>query len=232
VGGAATPAQTVTVFNDGLRVVHLGRATLVGPGAADYALTADGCSASALGLFDACDIAVAFRPGAAGSRPATLAVPSDDPNGPATVALAGVGRGAGGRAVTRPAVAARDRTAPVLRLRVSAVRLRRGFRGLPVRVTCSEACALQITLSIGARAARALGLPARGRHRVVIGRRRLARRRAGVVAVTVPFTRALRARLTRARRLDVRVTVSGRDPSGNAAKAVATEVHLRAARRR
>jgi hypothetical protein len=86
--GSTSEGRSVTVTNSGTAPLHVGTPTVGGAEGGDYAATSD-CGAVAVG--QSCTVTVTFRPGATGNRSGTLTVPSDDPAGPATVALAGKG---------------------------------------------------------------------------------------------------------------------------------------------
>ena len=91
--GTATAAEVVTVFNDGVRPLRVRGARLGGADAPSFRMTSDDCSGTALGLLEACEIAVAFAPGAAGAKHGALVVSTDDPNGDLTAALVGTATG-------------------------------------------------------------------------------------------------------------------------------------------
>jgi subtilisin family serine protease len=116
-----------------------------------------------------------------------------------------------------PAPAA-DTAAPLLRAavtrrqRLSTVR-RRGLRS---RLTCSETCALEATLSVSSATARRLGLRARGPAMVVLGRasRTLAGGRS--TTVTLRTSAAVARRLARLPSVRTTLAIVVRDRAGNA----------------
>jgi hypothetical protein len=117
----------------------------------------------------------------------------------------------------QPPALPRDTAAPLVRAvvarrqRLARVRLR-GLRG---RITCSEACRADATLTVSRAAGRRLGLRGRGRT-VVLGRasRTLAGRRPTLLAVRP--SRAAAGRLRRARSVRALLTIAVRDALGNA----------------
>ncbi|MEU8269309.1 discoidin domain-containing protein, partial [Sphaerisporangium sp. NPDC049002] len=83
--GSTSPAQAVTVTNNGTGQATLGTVATTG----DYAQTKT-CGAT-LAAGASCTVNVTFTPTATGTRTGTLSVASNDPNGPLTVALTGTG---------------------------------------------------------------------------------------------------------------------------------------------
>ncbi len=81
--------------------------------------------------------------------------------------------------------------------------------GLPVRATCSMACAASATLSVDGATARRYGLTRRRTGRVVVARGRGARQFTGAGRFGLQFTKAARARLRAARALRVRFEATG-----------------------
>ncbi|HUR85675.1 MAG TPA: M14 family zinc carboxypeptidase [Solirubrobacteraceae bacterium] len=81
--------------------------------------------------------------------------------------------------------------------------------GLPVRATCSMACAASATLSIDNATARRYGLTKRRTGRVVVARGRGARRFSGAGRLGLRFTKAARARLRGARAVRSRFEATG-----------------------
>ena len=252
--GTATAAEVVTLFNDGVRPLRIRGARLGGADAAAFRMTSDDCSGSALGLLEACEIAVAFGPGAAGAKRGALVVSTDDPNGDLTAALAGTATGAGTGAPSAPgsrtsapgpatpprpgappafgpaptAAGRPDRAAPRVRSRIAPQRLGAVLRrGLRIRLRCSEPCTATVRLALGRAAARALGLRPRRGGPLAAGRRTAPATRAGAFTVAVPLRPRVRAAARRAGRLDLRVTAVVADASGNRAPAVRRTVRLR-----
>jgi len=68
--------QTVTITNSGMTAVTVGPVTLTGGAAGDYLLI-DGTTATVLNAGQTFDVTIAFDPAAAGSRSASLVVPTD-----------------------------------------------------------------------------------------------------------------------------------------------------------
>ncbi|MCW2881554.1 MAG: coagulation factor 5/8 type domain protein, partial [Sphaerisporangium sp.] len=83
--GSTSPAQAVTVTNNGTGAATLGTVATTG----DFAQTKT-CGAT-LAAGASCTVNVTFTPTATGTRTGTLSVASNDPNGPLTVALTGTG---------------------------------------------------------------------------------------------------------------------------------------------
>jgi F5/8 type C domain/Abnormal spindle-like microcephaly-assoc'd, ASPM-SPD-2-Hydin len=83
--GSTSPAQAVTVTNNGTGSATLGTVATTG----DYAQTKTCGTTLAAGA--SCTVSVTFTPTATGTRTGTLTVASNDPNGPLTVALTGTG---------------------------------------------------------------------------------------------------------------------------------------------
>ena len=97
--GTASAAQTLTLSNSGNAALSIASITVSGTNAADFT-TSTNCG-SALAAGAACNIAVTFTPGAAGSRSATLVVTDNSGNvagSTQTAALTGTGAAATGSA--------------------------------------------------------------------------------------------------------------------------------------
>jgi Ca2+-binding RTX toxin-like protein len=94
--GTTSPAQTVTLSNNGSVALNIAATALAGTNAGDYAVSANACGAT-LAAGASCNISVTFTPTAAGPRSAILRV-TDDSNGtPGStqeVTLTGVGNAA------------------------------------------------------------------------------------------------------------------------------------------
>jgi hypothetical protein len=88
-GGPDTSAVTFT--NAGTVADVLGTAAVGGDSAADYAITADTCSATTLDPGEACVIEVAFEPNARGNRHASLTITDGTAKGSRLVRLNGAG---------------------------------------------------------------------------------------------------------------------------------------------
>jgi hypothetical protein len=91
VVGATAASRAFTVTDGGGAPLHLSAVALVGTGAAQFALTADGCSGASLAPAGQYSVAVAFAPTAAGSHAATVVLTSDAISSPDTIALTGTG---------------------------------------------------------------------------------------------------------------------------------------------
>ncbi len=89
--GTASPSQLAWWVNDGTAPLKLGRARLLGLGAADFFVRGDGCSARALLPGQRCSLEVFFIPTAAGERLAALEIRGDAPELAPTVVLVGGG---------------------------------------------------------------------------------------------------------------------------------------------
>ena len=84
-----TTAQTFTVANTGTAPLAVGQLSL--SGAADFKVTTDSCTGTTVAPSGNCSVQVSFTPTVLGALSATLTIPSDDPDTPASVSLAGVG---------------------------------------------------------------------------------------------------------------------------------------------
>src|SRR4051794_35886111 len=119
--------------------------------------------------------------------------------------------------VLAPGVAnPRDLTPPKASVR-TATRQKLGTvlkRGVPLRVTCAEACGVSIALSIQRTAARRLGLDARVGP-VVVGTATAKRSVAGSVRTRVKFLKKSKSGLRRGRRVALTAQVLVSDASGN-----------------
>jgi hypothetical protein len=90
---------TLVLLNSGNADVTGIAETVSGPDAGDFAVTVP-CPVTTLAPRQSCTETVTFTPGAVGARAGTLSLASSDPNGPATVALAGTGLAAGSFTLT------------------------------------------------------------------------------------------------------------------------------------
>jgi TIR domain/PASTA domain len=88
---AATPGSVVTITNRGGATLHVGNIRLEGPAAADFTVSENQCSRSELAPGASCAMKVVFRPQAAGSRTATLAISHDAANATAPISMQGRG---------------------------------------------------------------------------------------------------------------------------------------------
>jgi hypothetical protein len=66
--------QTVTITNSSSSTITLGNASIAGFNAADFAISADGCSGNALNPASSCDLSVTFTPSSLGNRNAVLVI--------------------------------------------------------------------------------------------------------------------------------------------------------------
>jgi len=91
--GTHSSPQTVTLTNGAGASAPdtIGQATLTGVDSAEFAVVSDGCSNTTLAIGASCQVSVRFDPIGTGGALASLSIPSDDPAGPATVALSGTG---------------------------------------------------------------------------------------------------------------------------------------------
>lgn len=83
-------AQSVTVTNSGTSPLTVSGVALSGTNATDFIIASNGCSA-AVAPGSNCVISVTFTPPVAGSRTATLQIPSNASNGTQSVSLSGTG---------------------------------------------------------------------------------------------------------------------------------------------
>lgn len=88
--GTSAAVKSVQVSNTGNISLGLGTFSIAGSAAADYSIAANTCAAS-LDAGASCTVTLGFKPGATGSRNATLSVPSDATALPSTVVLSGSG---------------------------------------------------------------------------------------------------------------------------------------------
>ncbi len=87
--GTTSAPQTTTFTNTGSGSISIPVVTLGGPGAAQFLIQTDSCSAATIPVGGTCQVSVAFRPGATGDQSAQLEI-GPLPN-PAVVTLNGVG---------------------------------------------------------------------------------------------------------------------------------------------
>jgi hypothetical protein len=86
-------SQPVSVTNTGGAALRVTGLTFSGSDAGDFLVTSDDCRGNAIAAGASCVVNVGFAPQATGPRSADLVIESNDPLGPATVALAGTGSG-------------------------------------------------------------------------------------------------------------------------------------------
>jgi ASPM-SPD-2-Hydin domain-containing protein/HYDIN/CFA65/VesB family protein/centrosomal CEP192-like protein len=89
--GTTSPAQTVTVTNNGNTSLHITSVGFTGTNASDFAKSADTCTGQAIAVNATCTVSVTFTPTATGARSASLSFTDDAPASPQTVALSGTG---------------------------------------------------------------------------------------------------------------------------------------------
>jgi hypothetical protein len=80
--------QAVAVTNVGAQPLAISAASLSGPNASDFAITADGCAGDAVAYKQSCTMTVAFTPSTPGGESATLTLNDNEPT-PASVSLSG-----------------------------------------------------------------------------------------------------------------------------------------------
>jgi trimeric autotransporter adhesin len=92
VGVASTPAQTVTVKNNGTSALTITTIAVSGANAADFNET-DNCpkTPTTIAVNATCTISVTFTPAAVGARTATINITDDASGSPQTIALSGNG---------------------------------------------------------------------------------------------------------------------------------------------
>jgi hypothetical protein len=88
LAGSAAQRRSFTITSDGSGDLVVGSPiAIAGGGAGSFALENDGCSGRALAPDATCTFDVVCTPSAAGTLAATLTIPSNDPEGPASIAL-------------------------------------------------------------------------------------------------------------------------------------------------
>jgi glycine rich protein len=85
--------QSVTVTNTGVTPLLATGLTFNGANAGDFLVTSDDCRGNTIDPGNSCIVNVNFAPQGQNTRGATLAIESNDPLSPATVALSGTGSG-------------------------------------------------------------------------------------------------------------------------------------------
>lgn len=100
--GTASAPQTVSVADTGEAPAVVSGVTISGADAGDFTISTNGCQSQTINSGASCSVSVAFKPTAAGTRTASLAI--TDEAGIQTVALSGTGTSGGG---TEPAPKAR-----------------------------------------------------------------------------------------------------------------------------
>jgi len=90
VGSASTP-ETFTIGNTGGAILFIDAVALTGKSGDQFVETFDGCSKEAIAPADNCTVSFAFAPTSAGTKSASLSIPSNDPQRPElTVPLSGI----------------------------------------------------------------------------------------------------------------------------------------------
>lgn len=99
--GTVSPAQTVHVTNTGSAPLNVGRATLSGPDAGEFAITGSTCDGTFVPPGGSCEVSLYFAPAGTGAYTgASLVITSDSGTTPDTVPLSGTGVLAPALAVT------------------------------------------------------------------------------------------------------------------------------------
>jgi FtsP/CotA-like multicopper oxidase with cupredoxin domain len=90
---STSAAQTITVSSLGVVNLVLNVPAITGPNAGDFAIIANTCPVGILAPGATCTISITFKPTYAGTRTASLSIPSNDPSngGIATAGLTGIG---------------------------------------------------------------------------------------------------------------------------------------------
>jgi hypothetical protein len=89
--GTLSAATTVVIADSGPGPVQIGQVTLAGADPEDFVVVADSCSGAVLASTGGCSVVLRFAPIQAGSRVASIAVPTDRAGSPSQVALSGFG---------------------------------------------------------------------------------------------------------------------------------------------
>lgn len=93
---SAVQMLSISNTNTGTTALNVNSVNLVGAQAADFSITSNTCTGSAIPAEGSCTVGVRFSPDAAGSRSASLNITSNAANATMTVALSGTGSGTGG----------------------------------------------------------------------------------------------------------------------------------------
>ncbi len=88
--GTSSPAETITLQNQGTAALSITSAALTGVNAGDFAISANTCGTTLQGS-GTCTISVVFSPSAAGTRSAAVTFTDNATNSPQTVSLTGTG---------------------------------------------------------------------------------------------------------------------------------------------
>ncbi|HEY8199803.1 MAG TPA: choice-of-anchor D domain-containing protein [Actinomycetota bacterium] len=89
--GIISSPTAITVSNSGNAPLRIGRATIGGANASDFAKSADTCSGASLSPGTSCSVGVTFTPSAAGSRTARLDIGQSSPGNLGGISLTGIG---------------------------------------------------------------------------------------------------------------------------------------------
>ena len=156
--------ETVTVTNSGQAPLAIGQAAITGADGGQFTIVSgqDNCSGQTVNGGDSCTIEVAFSPTSAGAQSASLSVPSNDPDSPATVALSATGQTPRTPTQPTPPAPPTQPTAPKLVEQLTSIgKPTTGAlysHGEYVTVHCNQACSVNVTLMVYHRAI------ARGKH--------------------------------------------------------------------
>ena len=106
-----------------------------------------------------------------------------------------------------------DKIAPTLGLVIARIKLAAlSARGLPVKLTCSEACTYVVTLFVDTKTAKRVGLAAKN---VQVGRATGRLTTKGAKTVRVKLTRKARRKLAKLKKVRLTVSVNAKDAAGN-----------------
>lgn len=97
--GSTSASQTVTVSNSGSAALVFASLTLTGGAASDFTQGGSCAAGATLAPGASCSVSFSFRPGALGTRSATLTLASNASNGSAVLSLSGSGAAAAAPAV-------------------------------------------------------------------------------------------------------------------------------------
>lgn len=80
--GSSSAVRTVTVTSNGTENLVLSTVAISGADAASYSIVADNCSGQTLAGLSSCTVGVLASPKTEGEKPASLVIPSNDPDSP------------------------------------------------------------------------------------------------------------------------------------------------------
>ncbi|MBN8866428.1 MAG: choice-of-anchor D domain-containing protein [Solirubrobacterales bacterium] len=205
--GSGSKPKAFTLTSTGTGDLNVGQATLSGPDADQFSITANGCSGRVIASGDGCAVEVTFIPTGEGAKSAALTVETNADGADTTVALTGTGTDLPPNAGTSRIRL--GRTLPRLG-RVAAV-------ALPLTCSVDGMDACQGRIAIRARG-RALGL--RHNRQVVVGSRAY---RAEPGRTTIRVRLGARARrAVRRGSLRLRVLATTRQGNGDVSQTAAT----------